>query len=181
MKKGLLSIISITLFCPALFISSCKDEDEDIVGDPVPVEINFYVEDAEGNDLLDPDNPSAFKPGSITVTCTEHKGTDKVSYHIGAYDGRRRSGWFDVIVAPFYLDVNLTQKRYLVNIGNYYSAWLASSPDKEVEIEWPDGSKDNIVLKYSESRSKKGLLRQHGYILLNGEKKPWPDHFTIVK
>jgi len=183
--KNMRWLLLLAIVFPCLIILSCKDKNSEkdmLLADPAPVEINFYVEDSEGNDLLDPENPNAFGPEDITITCTEQIGSGTKTYHVGAYNGNpERNQWFDVIVTPYFLDKNLTQKKYVVSIGNYYSQYLASMPVKTVEIAWPDGTKDEIVLTYSEYRMDNGLLMQNVHIFLNGVEMPYPYPFTIVK
>lgn len=174
----------IFLMCSLFFFSSChKEKEEDIfLSDPAPVTIEFYVLDSEGNDLLDPENPNAFGPEDITIICTEHMDTGEATYHVGAYNGNpERKQWFDVVVAPYFIANKPTETKYVISIGNYYSQYLANMPAKNVVIEWPDGSKDYIVLTYSDFRFPNGLLFQDVHIYLNGEDVSSPHPFTIVK
>lgn len=173
MKKLLLFF---SFILPSIVFLSCNEEEEP-VGDRNPVQIFFFVEDAEGNDLLDPENPNAFGPEDITITCTERIGWNSQTYHVGAFNGSNYI-WPGFQVST--LQYNFIN-QYIILIGDYYSQYLASMPIKNIEIEWPDGSKDYIVLTYSEHRSGNRPLQQNVHIFLNGVEMPYPYPFTIVK
>lgn len=157
---------------------SCKDKDEIAPQeqDVMPICMHFQVVDAEGNDLLNPENPKAYSANDIKITCTNLKGDGMETFYVGAYSVQpvTRALLYDVLSVQTYPLNNSDQ--YAIEIAGYDP--LRQWPKIEVHIDWPDGSQDYVEVHHT-FRSGQRQPRYTTTVYLNGTEVPSP--FTIVK
>lgn len=164
------------LSLPLLWSCSDKDEQPSIMWDILPLGWQFQVTDADGNDLLNPETPDAYGSGDIKITCTNLEGDGMETFYVGAYSGgyATRALLYDEL--SVYTGTIYNSDRYGITIVGYDPThpW-----DKiEVNIEWPDGSKDYIEVHYT-CWSGTSQFHSTTNIYLNGTEVP--ERFTIVK
>ena len=167
-------IFLLLLSLPLLW--SCKkEEDVSTDGDTPPIFISFQVQDAEGNDLLNPENPNAYGVNDIKITCTNLKGDGMEMFYVGAFNGLPEDFGarfkLEVVTYPLY-----GSAPYAIGIMGYDAD--RNWPKIEAYIDWPDGSQDYIEVHHTFWA---GIRQSHftTTYYLNGTEVSNP--FTIVK
>ena len=181
MKKLIFALAALCLF------TACKDEDEfDYEGNNPRCGVHFYISDPDGNDLLDPENPAAFKEGEIAITYNNWATGQRETTHIGAYS---EAATKDIIARkytftpPYVVHYSATD-RHLVCIGEYMLPAQTTIEDEEITIGWPDGSQDILHLYYHQSLNKKKRDWDIDYRIIHNNQQMELDKygcFTIVK
>lgn len=162
--------IVILLLSSLLGIVACDDHDDDsyMIWDIYPTIISISVEDARGNDLLNPEVEGNIAENGIKAI---YKGEvfekDSVAHRFGrAY------------MAVFYglFTDTLTNGKYVLTVGEF--AGDEDFENEEIVIDWNDGSQDTIAFDSKFSwKNKEPFIQRTFY--LNGEKTEHP--VKIVK
>lgn len=109
-NKQLLTIISadfkltflraLTLLFPIFLLSSCGDDDDDIIWDMAPVNVMVYIQDANGNNLLSPSVPGNLQGKKIVAIYEGQEyelnweATNQTRYYMPHFSGLTlRSGY----------------------------------------------------------------------------------------
>lgn len=129
-------------------LQSCGDDDpgDDLIWDFMPVDITVFVEDSEGNNLLIPGTPGYINPEDVVVEyggkTYEYVNTAELEYPCDSYEEPRpgtratRCIWYGLHEGHNHDDPSLNIGQFRVEDGYY---------GEQLEIVWPDGSRDKIV------------------------------------
>lgn len=123
-------IIFATLMAMLLGLSSCKGEDDDVMWDFSPIEIDIIIRDSEGHNLLDPDYEKNIIGSEVYMTCDDSRHDPQAS----CVDSRHDVEWMwgtqpvtRVYAALYYgirhLNTNLyspsTPSEWILKIGEF--------------------------------------------------------------
>lgn len=174
MKKSILSAAfyaAICLVCSLTLLTACDKEEEDYVfWDFPPVNVFVFVEDADGNDLLNVENEGHLLGQEIKAT---FRGEE---YKLNATVAETR------YYMPFHYGLRLLYDEY----GRYYLYFgeLAGEDlcdNEELTVYWGDGSSD-VVTVYNrlewKSKNDPEITRR---FYLNGEEQAENGAMTVVR
>ena len=137
MKTKIL-VLSALLLATMGVCGCSSDDDDDIVRSPVFITHHLLIKNAEGIDLLDPENPSGFKCDDITL----EYGTKETHPFIYSTD-RIVNKWSH---QPIYFALRFREdlSSYVLVLG-----WFDSETPfkKEFVIHWPDNTTDHFCVE----------------------------------
>lgn len=157
---SVMGVLMIAMLC--LFGTGCtKDDSEMLEWDVAPVEVIIRVVDAQGNDLLNPNTPGTIAHNKITA---EYEGKN---YEMDTVANKPRA--ILPIFYGLYCEKPKTSDEYLLYFGELDGA---ETFQKEVTIDWKDGTKDVITIlnvwKVIDPYSKNGVFLERK-VQLNGK------------
>ena len=145
------------MFIFILLMIGCTNEDDDLINSQPKVFHYLLIYDAEGIDLLNPQNPNGFKNNEITL----EYGTARVHPFITSSEAivDKRS------LQPIYFELRFIAEfsSYVLVLGGFDT----SVPfKKEFIIHWPDDTSDSFCAEntYSPAKNKnKGNLCDYSF------------------
>lgn len=156
-KLFILPVLTVLAF--GLTFSSCSNDDDELIWDIMPEEIQIEVTDANGVDLINPNSPNSIADNGIKIE-VDGKVYEKDS--LPKYYSR-------AILAEFYglKSAVRSDGRYVLSIGEFDRA--VNCDGKEILVDWNDGSKKDTLLFVNHIKWKHNEPRITTLVYLNGK------------
>ena len=178
MRKSIFASAIIAMALSMGFTSCNKDKDEDVfyISDMTPLEVLMVVQNAEGQNLLDPNTPNNFVGDTIVAEWMGDKYvTDTLRYMQTRYN-------------PGYMHGLVYVRTKADSVPALYFGSVSGHDfydDTPITIHWPDSSVDVVSITASYEQDEKGVaydlvrvFKLNGNVVSEGSCFP---RITIVK
>ena len=178
MRKSIFASAIIAMALSMGFTSCNKDKDEDVfyISDMTPLEVLMVVQNAEGQNLLDPNTPNNFVGDTIVA---EWMGDKYVADTLRYMQTRVNPGYMHGLVYVR-TEADSVPALYFGSVSGH-----ESYDDTPITIHWPDSSKDVISITASYKWNRKEgsydvvrVFKLNGNVVSEGSCFP---RITIVK
>ncbi|MBR5235325.1 MAG: hypothetical protein IKV24_03900 [Bacteroidaceae bacterium] len=178
MRKSFFASAIIAMALSMGFTSCNKDKDEDVfmASDMTPLEVLMVVQNAEGQNLLDPNTPNNFVGDTIVA---EWMGEKYVADTLKYMQTRENIGYMYGLVYVK-TKADSVPALYFGSVSGH-----ESYDDTPITIHWPDSSVDVVSITASYEQDEKGvaydlvrIFKLNGNVVSEGSCFP---RITIVK